>query len=162
MLDQRITYLICLTINQKIQTNMDDSISLENRMEQEPILSTLTNGKSMYPMLKNKSKVLICKTKEYSLYDVCLFKYYDHYVLHRLIKVDDDKYEFRGDNSIDIECVSKNDILGKLLGYYNGNNYIGIDKYLNRRYYILSVIRRPMLLIKRRILCIILKLKSRN
>ena len=86
-----------------------------------------TSGVSMLPMLKeNRDLVFIVKpTGRLKKYDVPLYKRGDKYILHRIIKVRENDYVIRGDNTYQKEYgICDSDIVGILNTFVrNGKEY---------------------------------------
>lgn len=76
-------------------------------------------GTSMLPMLHSERDVLIIEKPEGRLkkYDIALFRYGGKYILHRVIRVYDDGYIFRGDNTYVLEKAADHDVIGILTGF---------------------------------------------
>lgn len=85
-----------------------------------------TVGVSMEPILHNRysSVVLEKPDSPLSVNDVVLFKRPDGaYVLHRIIRIDKDSFYIRGDNCYGTEIVKREQILGRMSGYFNGDEF---------------------------------------
>lgn len=109
-------------------------------------------GTSMKPfLLPNKTKAIITKTDNINKYDVVLYKVNNTYILHRVIDIKDDVLYIRGDNTLAIEKINKNNIIGKLYAFYNEDKYIEVNDSLNKKYYLLSKLTYPVRLILRKI-----------
>lgn len=78
-------------------------------------------GSSMLPLLREKidSVVLVKPQGQLKTGDILLYKRSNgQYVLHRIVKVNQNSYELCGDNQIQIETkVSDTDIIG-VVGYF--------------------------------------------
>lgn len=84
-------------------------------------------GNSMFPTLKEGDTVTI-KKKTYKKGDILVFRYADNELLvHRLLKMEDEMYYCKGDNSFRLEEVSSNDIVGAVL-YINGTPVVKSSK----------------------------------
>lgn len=70
----------------------------------------------MYPLLKNhRDSVYIEPPKNLKKYDVVLFRRQSgQLVLHRILKIDNDKFYICGDNEFFKEKVHKRQIIGKM------------------------------------------------
>ncbi len=90
-------------------------------------------GVSMNPMLvQNRDLVVIRSTAErLKKYDVALYKRGDEYVLHRVIKVKEDCYLIRGDNTFSREPVSGSDVIGVLTAFVRNGKTVSVT---NRAY----------------------------
>jgi phage repressor protein C with HTH and peptisase S24 domain len=84
-------------------------------------VSLMVKGTSMKPFLDEETEVFLKQDKSYKRGDVCLFKYKEQYLLHRLLKSKDGYYYFRGDNSYRKEVVNEAVIFGKVI-YYKRND----------------------------------------
>ena len=85
-------------------------------------------GVSMLPLLyEDSDQVKIEPSNEYHKYDVVLYIRNNQYVLHRIFKIKRNVYYIVGDNSYQIDKVLKEDILGKMIGYYHNDTYIDIN-----------------------------------
>ena len=117
----------------KAKTGAMTQISLENTelvlnaLETKGEFFTFTKGPSMRPMLRQgKDIVIITKpTGELKKGDVPLYKRpnYDFLVLHRILKVRDNDYIIRGDNTYSLEYVPKDYVVGVLKGFYRNGKY---------------------------------------
>jgi len=85
-------------------------------LNQNQEVSFKIQGHSMMPFFKHqKTIVTLKKEASYHKFDVVLFLYQDSYILHRIIKIEDDTYYLRGDGSYRIEKVTKEQIYGKVI-----------------------------------------------
>lgn len=114
--------------------------SVKEILEKEGTLIYPIKGTSMLPLLhEGKDQVHLKKMDEYNLYDVVLFQTTKtSYILHRIIGKKDDKFAIIGDNSFRVDWKTKEEILGKMVGFYQGTNYVDINdefyqNYLNER-----------------------------
>lgn len=85
-----------------------------------------TVGTSMEPILHNRYSSVVIESdgSPLSVNDVVLFKRPDGaYVLHRIIKIDSDWFYIRGDNCYSTEKVKREQILGRMTGYFNGDDF---------------------------------------
>lgn len=109
---------------------------IEKLLSKDDFVVCNVKGDSMRPFLKEDDKVVIVKkNRDIKMYDVVLYKRNNKYMLHRVIGINRDFLIIRGDNNIYKEEVKNEDILGILAGYYNKNEYIEINDYINRKYY---------------------------
>jgi signal peptidase I len=77
-------------------------------------------GSSMWPFFKDGiTSVTLTKVEKLKKLDVCLFNYKDKYFLHRLIKIKDNDYIFKGDGLSSKEIVKKEDIIARVKSYEN-------------------------------------------
>lgn len=87
--------------------------TISESLKQGQSVSFMVKGSSMKPFFQDGLTEVFLKEKDdYHKGDVCLFKYKDNYILHRLIKIKADQYIFRGDHLYSYENINKNQILG--------------------------------------------------
>lgn len=76
-------------------------------------------GRSMLPMLNGESDTVtlapLAANEDCAVGNIYLFFYNNHYIIHRLLRIDDDLYFFRGDNCRLYEQVQRKAILGRLV-----------------------------------------------
>ena len=73
-------------------------------------------GSSMLPVLKESDIITITGQDDYRIGDVLVFIYKQGELLvHRLLKIQNGKYYFKGDNSFRLEDVTKEQIIGKVI-----------------------------------------------
>ena len=115
--------------------------NIEELLNKQGFVITDIQGTSMYPFLRQgKHRVIISKVnRQLKKYDVVLYKVNNKYVLHRIIDIVDDTLIIRGDNTLEVEKVNKNDILGILTSYYDNNMCVDVDDKLNEYYYNKSI-----------------------
>lgn len=136
--------------------------SLESALEEIGYILIDFKGTSMLPMLKTgRDRVEIYSTNErLKRGDIALYKRADGtYVLHRVMRVENDSYVFCGDNHYFLEYGVKDcQILGVMRGYYKGEKHILLDKsfcyfiYKNtyaRYIWLRKVLRFPKAVIKK-------------
>ena len=82
-------------------------------------------GVSMNPMLKQNRDLVIIETPpaELGKYDVALYRRGSDYVLHRVIRVTDDGYLIRGDNTYVLESVPRSEVIGVLSSFQRKGHY---------------------------------------
>ena len=91
--------------------------TVEAELKEHGVYVSVTKGASMYPLFKTNRDVIILKRPEENpkKYDVVLYKARsDKYILHRIVKVLEDKYVIRGDNTYVLEYIAKERIIGVL------------------------------------------------
>jgi SOS-response transcriptional repressor LexA len=86
-------------------------------LNQKKQVSLMVKGTSMKPFLNEDTEVFLKQEDNYFKGDICLFKFNDKYLLHRLTKVAGNDYIFRGDNSNRSETVEMGLIYGKVIYY---------------------------------------------
>lgn len=121
---------------------------INKSLEKDGIIVTNISGNSMFPFLKDQTKVTIAKPKDIKLYDIVLYQNKDKYVLHRVVDIKDNLYVIKGDNYIKTESISKDRIIGVLVGYYKENSYIELNDSINKRFYNISKLLNPFIRIK--------------
>ncbi len=98
--------------------------AFERELDTVGVFASNTVGVSMKPLFKtHRNMVVIEKPKgELKKYDVVLYKNrLSKYVLHRIIKVENERYVIRGDNTFVKEYLPKSEILGVLVAYRDKN-----------------------------------------
>ena len=101
--------------------NRQDSFIVEelrSRLEQGLTVTMAFTGNSMLPTIDGtRDKVLFrpVDTSKLKVGDVCLFLYRGLCVVHRLLRIEGDKYVFRGDNCVDTQTVGRDDLLAILV-----------------------------------------------
>jgi len=109
--------------------NKEDRI--EEVLDAEGVFVTTTSGMSMYPMLRHRRDTVIIRPKNGRLkkYDVPLYRRGREYVLHRIIRVNDNgTYDIRGDNCFEVEKgIPDECIIGYLDGFSRGSKDVGMD-----------------------------------
>ena len=95
-------------------------------------------GISMYPLFKEGEDLVHIEKYEEPLkvYDIVLFQRPNEdnkYVLHRVMKISRNKVVVCGDNQRVSEIIFKEQIIGKVVGYYKRGRYVSIEdeEYLN-------------------------------
>lgn len=100
---------------------MSEQLTLEDILKRDGVLIYKTRGASMRPMLKqNRDLVTVRPTSgRLKKYDIPLYRRRGGgYVLHRIIKVTENGYVIRGDNTFVKELnVTDGDIIGVLTGF---------------------------------------------
>jgi signal peptidase I len=99
-------------------------------LNENQVVSFMVKGTSMKPFLKDGQTEVFLKTKEaYRPLDMCLFKFNQKYVLHRLIKIND-KYVFRGDALYTYEEVDQKDILAYVYQYQTKHKMVKTEAFI--------------------------------
>ena len=129
--------------------------TIEQELSENGIYITSANGFSMSPMLKPDRNLvkLINRQARLKKYDVALFRRNNDYVLHRVIRVNDDSYDFLGDACVEIERNIRDDqIIGVLSEFvHNTDNlkWIKTDNIFyiiySRLVVLLTPVRMPIL-----------------
>lgn len=93
---------------------------IESELEKHGFYASNTLGVSMRPLFKTHRDVIVVKRPEGELkkYDVALYvSPRGKYILHRVVKVKEDEYLIRGDNTYMIEHVPKDSVIGVLVKF---------------------------------------------
>ncbi|MBE6635886.1 MAG: hypothetical protein E7617_06800 [Ruminococcaceae bacterium] len=95
--------------------------SIERVLLEQGSFASVTNGVSMRPLFKTHRDAVILSrpTEPPKRFDVVLYRVRDKYVLHRIIKVDEEnsRYIIRGDNTFTLEYVPMDKILAVLTSF---------------------------------------------
>lgn len=123
----------------------------EREIEERGFCIIKTVGISMEPLLHNRySSVVLKKIQEpLKANDVVLFVRSgkngaedNNYVLHRIIKIHKNSYIIRGDNCIENEVVDREQIIGIMTGFFNGDDYVECSSDLQYQKYMKTLGRR--------------------
>ena len=110
---------------------MTEYSSIKEILEKTGTYTGLTVGSSMQPLLHQQKDNIIVVYPEERLkkYDVALYvTSRGKYIMHRVIKVEDERYVIMGDNLMKKEYVTDDMICGKLIGFYkNGKHYVDCE-----------------------------------
>ena len=112
----------------------------KTELERNGVLAFAPGGNSMWPTLKDKKQtVMIVKKQDgqrFNKYDVALYQRKDgSYVIHRIMEVLDNGYNFMGDSLLDLEFVPETAVLGLMTGFNKGKKFIEVtDKKYIKRY----------------------------
>ncbi len=96
------------------------STLIEDELADSGVYASTTSGVSMEPLFRTRRDVVIIAkpTKELKKYDVALYRLPSgKYILHRVIKVLEDEYLIRGDNTYAIEHIPKDMVIGVLVEF---------------------------------------------
>ena len=105
----------------------------------------LTVGKSMLPIFRDNKDIAIVKkiTAPLKENDVLLYRKKgktDEYILHRLLKITDNGYLIRGDNTYYNETnITNDDIVGVLKGFYRNGKYYDCQKSFTYKLYVVYI-----------------------
>lgn len=110
---------------------MNSNRSIEEILAEEGTHVSTTVGYSMYPMLRNRRDRVIVTAigdKRLGRYDLPLYKRPDgKYVLHRILRVKNDHYVIRGDNTYVLERVPFDWVIGYVTEFYRGDRHVSAD-----------------------------------
>lgn len=114
------------------------SRSIEESLAENGLHVSTTSGFSMYPMLRDRrDRVIIKPVGEERLrrYDLPLYKRPDgKYVLHRILRVEEDHYVIRGDNTYTLERVPFDWVIGYVTEFYRKGRHVSSNSRLYRFY----------------------------
>ena len=129
-------------------------------------------GNSMLPLWRDRHNSVVltaCDVNELKVGDIPLYKRENgQYVLHRIIKVNEDSFDLLGDAQWAIEKgLPKGCVLAVAKGYYTEKGkYVSCDSKKHKRYFAvwhsLLPIRRLILAVYKRTILKIKKLNDRN
>ncbi|MBQ9729646.1 MAG: S24/S26 family peptidase [Clostridia bacterium] len=93
-------------------------------------------GVSMLPLLKEEqdSVVIEPKNTRLPLYSVALFRRGEQYVLHRVVKVEENGYYTRGDNTYFNEYVLEENVIGVMTGFFQGKEFVSAEDQIYLKY----------------------------
>ncbi len=115
----------------------DEEITIIEALQSGKAVATFTQGHSMRPLLQTgKTHVVIEPTqRKLTVGDLPFFRRKNgSYVIHRIIEVTDDGYRTRGDNCVDDEWVSVDQILGVVTEIYRNGKNVSVNDPGYRRY----------------------------
>ena len=104
--------------------------SIEQEIRSGKIVIALTYGDSMEPLLYNKStRIVIQKVNsELNKNDLPVYKRESgEFVMHRIIKKDDDFYYTRGDNRVGLEKIPKEWVFGVVTEIHRKNKHFFVS-----------------------------------
>lgn len=109
---------------------MNQSMQIEEILQQNGFYISTTVGTSMYPMLRNCQDTIVIRpvTQPLRKYDVPLYKRQDDYVLHRIVKVTPKGYVICGDNCLNREYgITDQQIIGVLSEFIRGEKEVDLN-----------------------------------
>ena len=98
----------------------------KNALLKNGVVAFVPKGNSMWPFIKNGKNTVVVKTLTLPInaLDVILFERDNgDYVLHRVIKVEENSYITVGDNFPHPERIQKSQVLGVMDGFYTNEKY---------------------------------------
>ena len=124
------------------ETAILNAENVKKEMQEKGEYISLTRGVSMRPMLRNHKDVVVIVpiTEPYKKYDVLLYARADKddLVLHRVLKIRENDFVIRGDNTFSYEYIPKENVVGILKAFYRNGKYINCET--NKGYKFYSVI----------------------
>lgn len=109
---------------------MNQSMQIEEILQQNGFYISTTVGTSMYPMLRNRQDTIVIRpvTQPLRKYDVPLYKRQEDYVLHRIVKVTSKGYVLCGDNCLNREYgITDQQIIGVLSEFIRGEKEVDLN-----------------------------------
>ena len=112
--------------------------SLEEELGAGHSFVYFTIGVSMKPLLiERKTHVQIAPIHNVKKDDLLLYvRKNGAKVLHRCIRIDSTHYYMRGDNTCGLECIEKEQALGKVTHIYRGEKIFDVDKSKKYKFYV--------------------------
>ena len=132
--------------------NLDNQRTIiEEELRKHGSYASTTRGFSMQPLFKTGRDVVIIKKPcgELKKYDVALYHGRNgSYVMHRVIRVLDNEYIIRGDNTFINEHVPKDSIIGVLTEFNRKGKKYTVNDRAYRIYSVIWTFIYPVRLIK--------------
>ena len=115
------------------------SIAYEDLLRRDGRVITHVVGWSMMPLLRNRESIVIVEAPDRvkpKKRDVVLYKTGNRYILHRILKIRQEEYVIRGDNTWVLEYVPKENVLATMTGFYRDSEgrYVAKDDILYQTY----------------------------
>ena len=94
-------------------------MTFEKLLARDGCLIYKVRGISMEPMLRQDRDLVVIRPTSSRLqrFDIALYRRGENYVLHRIIRVCEDHYLIRGDNTYSLEYVPDQAVIGVLTGF---------------------------------------------
>jgi hypothetical protein len=112
--------------------------NIEEILSSQGFYVSTTVGMSMWPMLKNRrDRIVIAPVggRKLRRWDVPLYRRPDgKYILHRILRVKQDHFVIRGDNTYALERVPKEWVIGYLTEFYRKGKHVKTDSLAYRCY----------------------------
>lgn len=113
------------------------TVKIKDELKEKGRIVFTNRGVSMMPLLRQNKDLMIIEapTEPYKRLDAVLFERPNgQLILHRILKVYDDRYWIIGDNCRDGEDVPKEAVLGILTGVKRGKKTISTDDFAYKMY----------------------------
>jgi hypothetical protein len=133
-------------------------------LEKDGVFISTTVGISMYPLLKNRRDNVVLEKPKGRLkkYDVPLYKRDGKYILHRIIKVEENSYVTCGDNCKEKELgILDKDILAVATGFYRKNKFVSVQNPVYKAYSVIWVAIYPLRMLWKKIRPVLGKIKRK-
>ena len=98
-----------------------EPISYEELLRRDGKVITHVVGNSMLPLLRDRESIVVVEDARRvppRRGDLVLYKAGDTYILHRVLRVRQEGYLIRGDNTWTLESVPKEALLATMTGFY--------------------------------------------
>ena len=132
----------------------DGNLKIEDVLEKEGVFISTTVGISMYPLLKNRRDNVVLEKPKGRLkkYDVPLYKRDEKYILHRIVKVEENSYVTCGDNCREKESgITDGDVLAVATGFYRKNKFVSVQNPVYKAYSVIWVAIYPFRMLWKKI-----------
>ncbi len=132
-------------VTRSLQTG--ENASIEDVLMQNGVFVSYTRGVSMLPLIRQGRDAAVLAELERPLkkHDIVLFvRANGDYVLHRIIKIKDDKYTVRGDHQLVKEQIDEKQILAYAKGIYRDGEYMPIEAFGHKLYILFWVKFTPL------------------
>ena len=128
------------------------------------VYASATRGRSMRPLFKEGRDVVyvLALDSEIRKYDVLLYTAGNRLTLHRVVGFKDGDLLIRGDNTYEIEKVSKADVVGRLGAYTRCGKYKKVTSFQFKFFTFLAIAFYPVRYALRVIKHAVLRKKTRN
>lgn len=128
--------------NNLSETAIFNAENVKKELQEKGEYHSLTRGVSMRPMLRQHKDVVVIVpiTSDYKKNDVLLYatKGKNDLVLHRVLKIRENDFVIRGDNTYAYEYIPKENVVGILKEFYRNGKYINCET--NKGYRIYSMV----------------------
>ena len=98
-----------------------ESVAYEEVLAKDGMVVTHVVGNSMMPLLRDRESIVVVEAVDRvppRRGDVVLYKTGGTYILHRVLRVKEEEYLIRGDNTWTMEHVPKAALLATMTGFY--------------------------------------------
>lgn len=109
---------------------------IEGVLREQGVYVSTSVGTSMRPMLRSRQDTIVIRPLAGRLrrLDVALYRTPGGYVLHRVVRVLPDSYVIIGDNCLQEEHVSDDQVVGVLSEFYRGERHVLVSSAPYRAY----------------------------
>ena len=98
-----------------------ESVAYEEVLAKDGMVVTHVVGNSMMPLLRDRESIVVVEAVDRvppRRGDVVLYKTGGTYILHRVLRVKEEEYLIRGDNTWTMEHIQKAALLATMTGFY--------------------------------------------